>query len=54
VFTILEHLHAIDEDVLHANLILVRIFEGGAVGNGLRIEDHHVSKHSCSEKASTI
>ena len=42
VLTILQHLDAIDEDMPDADGILMRLFERGPVGDGGRIENHHV------------
>src|SRR5437773_2272304 len=42
--TVLQHLNAVDEDVLHSDCILVRSFVGRFVGNCLGIEDHHIGK----------
>ena len=39
-----QHLDAVDEDVAHAGGILVRLVEGGAVGDRRRIEDREVGK----------
>ena len=36
VLAILEHLHAVHEDVLHADRVLVRLFEGRSVGDSVR------------------
>jgi len=39
---VVQHLHSIDEHVLDANRVLVRIVERGAVGNRCRIKDGDV------------
>src|SRR5437867_6631058 len=45
VLAVFENLNAVDEDVLHANGVLVRFLECRAIRNGCWIKDHHVSKH---------
>ena len=51
VLAVLEHLHAVDEDVVHPHSILVRLLEGRAVGNLRRIEDDDVGEHAFAEEA---
>ena len=54
VLSIFEDLHAIDKNVFHAGRVLVRLFEGGVIGNCRRIEDNNVSKHSLLEQPAMI
>ena len=51
---ILEREHAIDEDMPHAHRILLRLLEGGPVGDRLRIEDRHVRKVSFLQQTSSL
>src|SRR5207244_7985386 len=52
--TILEHLHAVDEHVLHTLGVLVRLGIGRLVSNGRGVEDHHVGKEACCAPATSI
>src|SRR6188474_1440209 len=54
VLAVFEHLHAVDEDVLHAGGVLVRLLEGGVVGDRRGVEDDHVSEHAFLEEAAMV
>ena len=46
VLAVLENLHAVHENVFHADRVLMRFFERGAIGNRCRIENDDIGKHS--------
>src|ERR1044071_5437384 len=54
MLAILEHLRAVDKDVLDADRVLVRLLEGGAVTDRLGIEDHHVGEHAALQQAAMV
>ena len=54
VLAVLENLDAVDENVFHADGILMRLVEGCAVRDCRRIEDDHVSEHSFPNQAAVI
>src|SRR5262245_43943741 len=54
VLAVLQNLRAIDEHVFHADGELVRLLEGGAVGDGLRVEDDDVGEIPLPQKPATI
>ena len=54
MFTIFQNLDAVDENMFHADGVLMRFVEGCAVCDSRRIEDNHVSKHSFLNEAAVI
>ncbi len=54
VFATFEHLHAIHEDLLHTDGLLMRLIERRAIGNGRRIEDNDIREHSFFEKPAVV
>ena len=54
VLTVLENLDTVHEDVFHADGVLMRFLEGGAIGNRFWIEDDDVGEHSFFEEAAAI
>ena len=54
VFAVIEYPNAIHENVFHADGVLMRLFERGAVRDCLRIEDGNIGEHSFFEEAATI
>jgi hypothetical protein len=54
VFAILEHLHAVDKNVLHAGGILVRPVKRGMVLDGRRVKDDDVGIVPRRQRAPTL
>ena len=54
VFTVFKNLHAVNENVFHANGVLMRLVERRAIGNRRRIEHNHIGKHSLFKKTAMI
>src|SRR5215468_4822917 len=54
VLAVFQDLRAIDKHVFHADGELMRLLEGGAVGDGLRVEDDDVGEISFLQKSATI
>ena len=54
MLAILQHLHAIHENVLHSDRVLVRLRKSRAIGNRRRIEHDDIGKHSFLEKTAMI
>jgi hypothetical protein len=54
VLAILENLDAIDENVFHADGILMWFVEGCAVRDCHWVEDNHISEHSFPNEAAVI
>src|SRR5882672_3805747 len=44
VLAVFQYMRAIDEHVFHAGGELMRLLEGGAIGDGLRVEDDDVGE----------
>jgi len=53
-FAVFQHLSAIDEDMFDPDCELMRVFKSGAIGDRVGVEDNHVGKHPCFEKAAMI
>src|SRR5258708_14255552 len=54
VLAVLEHLHAVHEDVLHANRIRMRLLVGGGVGDRRGIEDRQIGVHAGLHEAAAF
>lgn len=54
MFAVLQHLRAVDEDVLHPNGVLLRLGKGGPISNRSRIENHDIGEHSLFQKTTVI
>src|SRR5437660_2391485 len=54
VLAVFKNLHAIDEDVLHSDGILVRFVEGRPVRNFRRIKDDDIGKHSVLNETAVV
>src|SRR5438309_80636 len=54
VLAVLDHVHAVDENVLHAGRILVRLRVSSVVDDGFRIEDDHVGKIAFAQPAAAL
>src|SRR4029450_5975396 len=54
VLAVFEHLHAIHENVLRANRVLMRLLERGAIGNRRRIEYDDIREHSLFNETAMI
>src|SRR5437588_5380044 len=54
VLAVFNHLHTIDENMLHARCILVRFFKGRVVLNCRRIKHDHVGEHSFLQHAPMV
>ena len=54
VFAIFEHLHAIHEDLLHTDGILLRLLKRCSISNGRRINDNDIGEHSFFEKDAVV
>src|SRR5262245_66697199 len=54
VFAVFQHMSAIDEYMLHSDGELMWLFEGRAIGDGLRVEDDDVGEISGLQKAAMI
>src|SRR5205807_9897120 len=54
VLAILEHLDAVDEDVLHADGVLVRPGIRGPVGDGPGVEDDNIREVAIVQQAAMI
>ena len=51
MLAVAQHLDAVDEDVAHADRILVRLGEGRAVGDRRRIEDGEIGEIAGAQRA---
>ena len=54
VFAILEDLHAVNENVFHADRVLMRLLKSRAIRNCRRIKHNDIGKHSFLEKTAMI
>src|ERR1700741_459116 len=54
VFAVLEHLRAVDEYVLHANGVLVRLLERRLVSDLRRVEHDDIGKHPFANEAAVL
>src|SRR5207302_5546514 len=54
VLAVFQHLHAIHEDMLHPDGVLVRFLERGAVRDDGRIENNHVGEHSFFHESTMV
>src|ERR1043166_7762210 len=54
MLAVFDDLHAIDENVLHPNGVLMRFFKGGMIGDRRRIEHDDVGEHSLLHKSTVI
>src|SRR6185437_12894846 len=50
VLAIVDHQHAVDEDVVHSGRDLVRAIVRGVIDDGMRIERHYVGKHTFAQE----
>ena len=51
---VLQHLAAIHEDVLHADRVLMRLLERGAVRDRVRVEHDDVGEHAWPQEAARV
>src|SRR5262245_39061946 len=54
VLAVLQHLHAVDEDVTHAHRVLVRVLVRRPVGDGLRVKDDDIGEITFAQQAAVI
>ena len=54
MFSVLDDLHAVHENVFHAGRILMGFFKRGVVCDRRRIEYDHIGEHSLLEKSAMI
>jgi len=54
MLAVFKNLHAIDENMLHPNRVLVRCVEGRPVRNCRGIKDDDISKHSVLNETAVV
>src|SRR5215510_1583787 len=51
VTSLLDHDLSVDDHVIESGGVLLRLFKGRAIGDGLLVEDHDVGGHSGAQQA---
>ena len=54
MLALFQNLHAIDENVLHPNRVLVRFLEGCPVRNYRGVKDNHVGEHPVLNETAVV
>ncbi len=54
MLAVFENLHAVDENVLHPNRVLVRFLEGCPVRNYRGVKDNHVGEHPVLNETAVV
>src|SRR5947207_1992812 len=54
MLAVFQNLHAIDENVLHPNRVLVRFLEGCPVRNYRRVKDNHIGEHPVLNETAVV
>ena len=54
MLSVLQHLHAVDEDVSNADRVLMRLLERGAIGDGGGIKHNDIRVHARFDESTAI